>query len=157
MAAIKNVVQSFFIGSLMLVSLWVSAQGTRLLWQPAISTNQIAFEYGGDIWLTPKTGGEAKRITSTAAVEGNPHFSPDGNWIGFFANDRLKKTSLDKREPTELCRASETTGACWTTNGKIIFAALDGTQLLSVDESGGASKIITLQDKITNNTITNSP
>jgi len=84
----------------------------------------------------------------------NPFFSPDGQWIGFFANDRLKKTSLDTRKTAELCRASEVWGACWTTNGKIIFSALDGTQLLSVDESGGESKIITLQNKISNKTIT---
>jgi len=44
------------------------AQGTRLLRQPAISATQIAFEYGGDIWVTAKSGGESRRITSTAAV-----------------------------------------------------------------------------------------
>ena len=63
------------------------AQGTRLLRQPAISATHIAFAYGGDIWVTPKTGGEARRITSTAAVEANPHFSPDGQWIAF-SSDR---------------------------------------------------------------------
>ena len=62
------------------------AQGTRLLRQPAISATSIAFEYGGDIWVTEKNGGNARRITSTAAVEGNPHFSPDGNTIAFNSN-----------------------------------------------------------------------
>lgn len=83
----------------------------------------------------------------------NPFFSPNGNWIGFFANDRLKKTTLDKREPTELCRASEVTGACWTIKGKIIFSAQDGSQLLIVDDAGGASKNIIFQDKKTTKTI----
>jgi Tol biopolymer transport system component len=78
----------------------------------------------------------------------NPFFSPNGKWIGFFANDRLKKITLDKREPTELCRAAVTYGACWTINGKIIFSNLDGTQMLWVDESGGEPKIITMHDKI---------
>ena len=62
------------------------AQGTRLLRQPAISATLIAFEYGGDIWVTDKNGGDARRITSTAAVEGNPHFSPDGKWLAFSSN-----------------------------------------------------------------------
>jgi tricorn protease len=65
----------------------VNAQGTRMLRQPAISSSQIAFEYGGDLWIVPKTGGEARRLTSTPAVEGNPHFSPDGEWIAF-SSDR---------------------------------------------------------------------
>lgn len=61
-------------------------QGTRLLRQPSVSSSSIAFEYGGDIWLCAKDGGNARRITSTAAVEGNPHFSPDGKWIAFNSN-----------------------------------------------------------------------
>jgi hypothetical protein len=82
-----------------------------------------------------------------------PFFSPNGKWIGFFANDHLKKTALDKREPTELCRASQTWGACWTTNGKIIFVDLAGIRLLSVDESGGEPQILILQDKINKKSI----
>ncbi len=67
--------------------IWANAQGTRLLRQPALSATQIAFAYGGDIWVTSKTGGDARRITSTAAVEANPHFSPDGQWLAF-SSDR---------------------------------------------------------------------
>ena len=63
-----------------------SAQGTRLLRQPSLSATQIAFEYGGDIWVVDKNGGEARRITSTPATEGDPHFSPDGKWIAFTSN-----------------------------------------------------------------------
>ncbi|HVS98238.1 MAG TPA: PDZ domain-containing protein [Puia sp.] len=59
------------------------AQGTRLLRQPSLSATQLAFEYGGDIWVVDKNGGEARRITSTAATESDPHFSPDGKWIAF--------------------------------------------------------------------------
>ena len=64
-----------------------SAQGTRLLRQPDISATEVVFVYGGDIWVTSKNGGEARRITSTAATEANPHFSPDGQWIAF-SSDR---------------------------------------------------------------------
>lgn len=64
----------------------LSAQGTRLLRQPAISATQVAFEYGGDIWVSAISGGVAYRLTSTSAVEANPHFSPDGQWIAFNSN-----------------------------------------------------------------------
>ncbi len=64
----------------------LEAQETRLLRQPNISADHITFVYGGDIWIANLDGKQAKRITSTAAVEGNPHFSPDGNWIAFNSN-----------------------------------------------------------------------
>ena len=59
------------------------AQGTRLLRQPTISATQVAFTYGADVWIAPREGGQARRITSTAAVESNPHLSPDGQQIAF--------------------------------------------------------------------------
>src|SRR5690606_19103668 len=49
---------------------------TRLLREPTISATQIAFTYGADVWVVARSGGTARRITSTPAVEGDPHFSP---------------------------------------------------------------------------------
>ena len=72
--------------AILLLQITTYAQ-TRLLRQPALSANQIAFAYGGDIWVTARAGGEARRITSTGAIEGNPQFSPDGQWIAF-SSDR---------------------------------------------------------------------
>ena len=56
----------------------IFAQGTRLLRQPTISATHIAFAYGGDIWITSLGDADAVRLTSTPAVESDPHFSPDG-------------------------------------------------------------------------------
>lgn len=77
----------FFFSLALLSCILSKAQSTRLLRQPDISTTEIVFEYGGDIWVAPLDGGNARRITSTAAVEANPHFSPDGQWIAF-SSDR---------------------------------------------------------------------
>ncbi len=60
--------------------------GTRLLQQPDISTNQLAFVYGGDIWLTDRDGQNPRQLTSHPASEFAPTFSPDGNWIAFSAS-----------------------------------------------------------------------
>ncbi len=70
-----------------------SAQGSRLLRQPTISQSEIAFVYGGDLWLVSRDGGPAQRLTSTPAVESHPHFSPDGQWIAFSSN-RAGTTSV---------------------------------------------------------------
>ncbi|HVT85864.1 MAG TPA: hypothetical protein VHD35_11740, partial [Chitinophagaceae bacterium] len=86
MIPVRKIIQSLFIVCLIIAPTHLLAQGTRLLRQPTISATQIAFEYAGDIWIVSKDGGDARRITSTAAVEGNPHFSPDGKWIAFSSN-----------------------------------------------------------------------
>jgi len=56
---------------------------TRLLRQPDIHGDTVAFVYGGDIWLASAHGGEARRLTSDAGMEYFPKFSPDGKWIAF--------------------------------------------------------------------------
>jgi tricorn protease len=61
----------------------VSAQGTRLLRHPTVSRELIAFEYGGDLWVVSRNGGQARRVTSTQGVELDPFFSPDGSQIAY--------------------------------------------------------------------------
>ncbi|MGQ5523971.1 S41 family peptidase [Chitinimonas sp. PSY-7] len=59
---------------------------TRLLRQPSVSHDHLAFVYAGDIWLTDRNGQNPVRLTAHPATESNPQFSPDGQWIAFSAN-----------------------------------------------------------------------
>ncbi len=59
---------------------------TRLLRQPDLGASHVVFAHGGDLWIAGLEGGEARRLTSTPAVESDPHFSPDGQWIAFTSN-----------------------------------------------------------------------
>ena len=56
---------------------------TRLLRTPTVSATQIGFAYANNIWVTPRAGGSARRLTSFQGQTTNPHFSPDGRWIAF--------------------------------------------------------------------------
>src|SRR5688572_23393713 len=56
---------------------------TRLLRQPDIHGDLVAFVYGGDLWIVSAAGGEARRLTSDDGMEYFPKFSPDGRWIAF--------------------------------------------------------------------------
>jgi tricorn protease len=67
----------------LLLSQPCQAQGTRLLRNPAVSNDHIAFVYGGDIWLTDLAGNNLKRLTSFPGEEQQPHFSPDGRILAF--------------------------------------------------------------------------
>ena len=54
--------------------------------QPDVSATQIVFVYAGDIWVVPKTGGEAVRLSSPRGEESFPKFSPDGSTLAFSGN-----------------------------------------------------------------------
>ena len=58
----------------------------RMLQYPDVSKTQIAFSYGGDIWIVAKEGGIAHKLTSAEGEEVLPHFSPDGSQIAFSGN-----------------------------------------------------------------------
>ncbi|MEJ0056417.1 MAG: hypothetical protein WDN75_12655 [Bacteroidota bacterium] len=63
----------------------ISTTDTRLLSQPAVSANNIAFIYAEDLWVANADGSQPKRLTVDEGVESNPMFSPDGKWIAFSA------------------------------------------------------------------------
>jgi tricorn protease len=69
-------------------SLWaegINIQDTKLLSQPAVSKDHIAFVYAGDLWLTNRDGSSVHRLTSDEGIESNPVFSPDGRLLAFNA------------------------------------------------------------------------
>lgn len=59
---------------------------TLMLGDPALSAGQMAFTYAGDIWLAARNGANPRRLTSHAADEMRPRFSPDGRMIAYSAN-----------------------------------------------------------------------
>jgi tricorn protease len=58
----------------------------RMMQMPAVSATQIAFCYAGDIWIAPKAGGLAARLSSPRGAELFPRFSPDGKHLAFTGN-----------------------------------------------------------------------
>lgn len=69
------------------LSFSASAQvNARLFRHADVSQSHIAFVYGGDIWIVPKAGGLAAKLSSPAGEESAPKFSPDGKQIAFSGN-----------------------------------------------------------------------
>jgi tricorn protease len=58
----------------------------RMLQHPDVSSTHITFVYGGDVWLVPKEGGTAVKLSSPKGSEMFPKFSPDENQIAFNGN-----------------------------------------------------------------------
>jgi len=74
-----------------------------------------------------------------AGTEGaiSPFFSPDGGWIGFFADGQLQKVSLAGGSPVALAAASNTRGGVWLADDTIVYSPEYSAGLLRVAASGG--------------------
>ena len=67
-----------------------------------------------------------------------PFFSPDGEWIGFFKDGKLKKVPTTGGSPITLCDAlGSNRGATWGTDDIITFAPHYTRPLLRVSAAGG--------------------
>ncbi len=78
----------FVFGGLMLLPIVASAidpQDTRMLAQPALSKNHIAFIYAEDLWVANADGSGPRRLTVDEGIESAPMFSPDGQTLVFSA------------------------------------------------------------------------
>ncbi|MEQ1858906.1 MAG: S41 family peptidase [Chthoniobacteraceae bacterium] len=64
----------------------VTPLNARLMQMPAVSRTHLAFVHAGDIWLAPRGGGQAVRLSSPRGTEQFPRFSPDGSQLAFSAN-----------------------------------------------------------------------
>jgi serine/threonine-protein kinase len=67
-----------------------------------------------------------------------PFFSPDSQWVGFFADGKLKKIAVNGGAPLVLTNISNPRGASWGDEGTIV-AALTNTSGLSLIPSGGGT------------------
>ena len=77
-----------------------------------------------------------------------PFFSPDGEWIAFFADDKLKKVPVDGGAPVTLCDSDGSNrGADWGTDDVIVFSPHYTRPLMRVSGAGGEPTVLTTIDK----------
>ena len=74
-----------------------------LLRKPTVSETQIAFSYGGDLWIVDRGGGDAKRLTSDMGIEIDPCFLPMAPWSHSQANMTATRMFTSFPRPAE-CR-----------------------------------------------------
>lgn len=105
------------------------AAQTLLLREPTVSRTHIAFSYANDIWVVPRSGGDATRVTTFPGTEAHPHFSPDGSRLAFTAEyDGNTDAFIVPSQGGEPTRLTWHPGADlvrgWTTDGRhVIFAS----------------------------------
>jgi len=75
-----------------------------------------------------------------------PFFSPDGQWVGFWADRKLRKVSLAGGQPLAICDAPAFRGASWGNDGTILFSPAAQAALFRVSDRGGEAKAATKLD-----------
>ncbi len=124
------------------------AAGPLLLQKPTVSRTHVAFVYGDDLWIVPRQGGDARRLTSGVGVETDPVFSPDGSRIAFTGqydgNTDVYVIPAEGGEPRRLTYHPGPDHAVgWTPDGKqVLFRSQRHsysrfTRLFTVPVTGG--------------------
>ena len=131
------------IAAISLIVVPTPAQGTAppsdtplLLREPALSANQICFTFAGDVWLVPRAGGVARRLTASRGTESGCRFSPDGKWVAYTGTigDNpdvfvIPATGGAARQLTYHPGLDIVRG--WTPDGKVLFTSSRRTYTLS--------------------------
>ena len=93
------------------------------------------------IFLRAMDGVDARPIAGTEGAS-SPFFSPDGQWLGFFAGGKLKKLPLRGGAAVNLADVTNPTGGAWIDDHTIVFASFLST-LLRVPADGGTPQPLT--------------
>ncbi|HEX7793488.1 MAG TPA: protein kinase [Vicinamibacterales bacterium] len=82
------------------------------------------------------------QATMLASTDGAilPFFSPDGQWVAFFAGGKLKKVAVSGGAAVTLCDANAGRGGWWADDATIVFQpdSTPGSPLMRVPAAGGA-------------------
>ncbi len=114
----------------------ISPDGTRIVYpvQPD----------GGKVSMLATRLMDQTEPTILPGTEGGatPFFSPDGQWIGFFADRHLRKVPVEGGMPTTLCDVESIRGADWGEDGNIVVGFNAARPLARVSSGGGTLQSI---------------
>ncbi len=77
-----------------------------------------------------------------------PFFSPDGDWVAFFADGKLKKVPLRGGDAIFLCETGTAGGGSWSPDGTIYFVPSRGAGLYKVSASGGRPQVVSAPGQV---------
>jgi Tol biopolymer transport system component len=97
------------------------------------------------LWVRSLDSISPQRLVGTEDAS-RPFWSPDGRWIAFFAQGKLKKIEASGGSPQTLCDAFDNRGGTWNHDGVILFAPSGGEGLYRISADGGTPAPVTELD-----------
>jgi eukaryotic-like serine/threonine-protein kinase len=118
----------------------ISPDGRHLVFVAQDASGKIC------LWLRDLSSLEVRKMEGTYGAT-LPFWSPDSQWIAFFAETKLKKMRITESQPEILCAVgTEAGGGAWSREGIILFAPLFESPLYTISENGGPVKQATTFD-----------
>lgn len=112
----------------------ISADGTRLVY--------AAVHHGRPRLFLRTLDRDEPALIAGSDEAADPFFSPDGQWVGFFAHGSLAKLRVEGGRPVVLAAARAPAGAVWLRDGTIVFGGGPGGGLARVSEQGGEPAVL---------------
>ena len=94
------------------------------------------------VWVRAMDAFEAKPLAGTDGAT-YPFWSPDGAFVAFFADGKLKKVAIAGGPPQTLCEASSGRGGSWNRDGVILFSPGPASAIFRVPAAGGTPVAVT--------------
>ena len=88
------------------------------------------------LYLRDLNSFEARAVAGSAGAK-QPFFSPDGKWVGFFAQGQLQKVEVAGGTPVRLAEAPIVYGGTWSDDNTIIYSPSLGAGLWRIPAGGG--------------------
>ncbi len=126
------------------------SQGAAAVLSPDGSTLAFVAGEGGEqsskLFVRRLDQQQATPLAGTESAEG-PFFSPDGDWIGFFVGDSMRKIQVTGGASMTLADVRRPRSAWWGDNGLIALAPEVVGGLMKVSASGGELEPLTELDE----------
>jgi eukaryotic-like serine/threonine-protein kinase len=94
------------------------------------------------LWLRPMDTSQAQPMPGTEDAT-YPFWSPDSRYIGFFAQQKLKKVPVSGGPAQSLCDVPNGRGGSWNRDDVIVFSPNIGTSIRRVAAAGGVPVDVT--------------
>ena len=113
----------------------LSPDGTRLVY---VANQQLYSRAMNELTASVISGTES-------ADPSEPVFSPDGQWIAFWANNELKKVPVSGGTPVPLAMTGNPFGASWT-GDRILLGQAPSVGIVEVPANGGTARVLVKTD-----------
>ena len=115
----------------------ISPDGQQIVVAPSFGVQQPS-----PLWLRPLASTSGRLLTGTEGAS-FPFWSPDGQSIGFFADQKLKRLDVNSQAIQILADAPVARGGAWQADGTILFAPNARGPLFRVPATGGQPVVAT--------------
>jgi serine/threonine protein kinase/Tol biopolymer transport system component len=105
----------------------------------------FAYNANGGLYLRSMDALNARVIPGTEGTLIGPFFSPDGQWVGFFADQQLRKIPVAGGTAVALAKTINPFGASWGPDNTIVFGQPEG--VMRVSANGGTPELLVATEK----------